>query len=316
MNTEIYFDNRTNSVFVLTIAIPTFNRPISLEKCLKSILAFYNDNIEVVVVDNTQDEKLQLANIQVVSEFSQLQVVYYRNATNIGMFGNWNRCTQLSNGEFLTILNDDDLLLENFYNSFLFGRQILPNADYYIFGVMIEDKRQYAPRKPLFYGRILNRFFKTKKKSYQLIRGADYIFGNKNYGSLGAVIRRSTALDVSFDQSYAPASDVKFFMDLTQISLGARFQQVVSTYTVENNESMKKETIVASVSSLFNIRINYLSAHYSGPRLEALIFLLKIYHRWICYRQLSFWSGRKNTIYAYFLWPLMSSVRILGSRLL
>ena len=32
---------------------------------------------------------------------------YYKNEKNIGMYGNWNRCIELSNGEYLTILNDD-----------------------------------------------------------------------------------------------------------------------------------------------------------------------------------------------------------------
>jgi hypothetical protein len=37
-------------------------------------------------------------------------VRYYRNETNIGMFGNWNKCSELVNTPYLLILGDDDIL--------------------------------------------------------------------------------------------------------------------------------------------------------------------------------------------------------------
>jgi hypothetical protein len=38
----------------------------------------------------------------------------YKNEFNIGLYGNWNKCLTLAKGKWITILNDDDLLENNF----------------------------------------------------------------------------------------------------------------------------------------------------------------------------------------------------------
>lgn len=40
---------------LLTIAIPTFNRTVLLNKTLKSLLPQINEKIEVIIIDNASD---------------------------------------------------------------------------------------------------------------------------------------------------------------------------------------------------------------------------------------------------------------------
>ena len=41
-------------------------------------------------------------------------VLYYKNASNLGMGGNWNRCIELANADWVVLLHDDDMLCENY----------------------------------------------------------------------------------------------------------------------------------------------------------------------------------------------------------
>ena len=41
------------------------------------------------------------------------RIKIYHNSTNLGMIGNWNKCIQMSNGEFVKLVCADDLLDKN-----------------------------------------------------------------------------------------------------------------------------------------------------------------------------------------------------------
>jgi GT2 family glycosyltransferase len=64
---------------------------------------------EIVVVDNS--EQINMKFVEWLKEKEYTKVCYYKNSQNLGMFGNWNRCITLSQGEWVLILNDDDEIL-------------------------------------------------------------------------------------------------------------------------------------------------------------------------------------------------------------
>lgn len=72
------------------------------------------EHYEIIVLDNDPDSQGALALISEVPELRERNFSYFVNAENIGMFGNFNRSIQLARGEWLTILNDDDLLDVNY----------------------------------------------------------------------------------------------------------------------------------------------------------------------------------------------------------
>lgn len=97
--------------YILTIAIPTYNRQAYLSDCLESIYAqFQFDDVEIIVCDNCSSDNTQA----VVESFMQkLPVKYYRNPRNLGMDGNFYLCFQRALGEYIMILSDDDILLSD-----------------------------------------------------------------------------------------------------------------------------------------------------------------------------------------------------------
>ena len=83
-----------------------------LGDCLYSLSQLHSlPEHEILIVEN--DASYIEKTLEVVRRYGHLPIVLYKNESNLGMIGNWNRCIDLSKGEYLTLLNDDDLLLPN-----------------------------------------------------------------------------------------------------------------------------------------------------------------------------------------------------------
>jgi glycosyltransferase involved in cell wall biosynthesis len=92
----------------VSILIPTFNREHFIAECIQSALDQTYANIEVIVVDNSSQDKTW----HICSEFARNdpRVRAFRNNENIGPVRNWIKCLEYSNGEYVKILFSDDLM--------------------------------------------------------------------------------------------------------------------------------------------------------------------------------------------------------------
>jgi len=102
-----------NNKIDLSIAIPTYNRSAKLVKTLESIieqLEVGQTNIEIVISDNCSTDNTQM----VIEDYSKKYpfIKYYKNSVNRGIDYNIFKCTDLSKGEYVHLLSDDDLLRE------------------------------------------------------------------------------------------------------------------------------------------------------------------------------------------------------------
>lgn len=115
---------------LVSVVIPTFKRPLLLGEAVGSVLSQDCDQpFELVIVDNDPDSRAHEALIARYPELRSRPFRYYRNPTNIGMFGNFNRCLLLARGEWTTLLNDDDLLDANFLSVMLAALAADPDID-------------------------------------------------------------------------------------------------------------------------------------------------------------------------------------------
>lgn len=97
----------SNNTPLVSIGIPTYNRPQTLYKTLDTITQQTYQNIEIVVSDNCSTGNETEA---VVKEFMgrDSRIRYYRQANNVGMFYNFRFVFQASKGEYFTWAADDD----------------------------------------------------------------------------------------------------------------------------------------------------------------------------------------------------------------
>jgi len=93
----------------VSVIIPTFNRAEYLERAIKSVLNQTFNNIEIIIIDDHSEDTTK----KKVLDFRSNQIRYYRNSTNLGAPFSRNKGIELSNGEYINFLDDDDILLPN-----------------------------------------------------------------------------------------------------------------------------------------------------------------------------------------------------------
>ena len=91
---------------LVSILIPTHNRPDYSELALKSALAQDYDNIEVIVSDNSDDE---LTRERIAPYLKEYPYIYYSRVPGFTAPDNFTNCFNLSQGEYINYLMDDDL---------------------------------------------------------------------------------------------------------------------------------------------------------------------------------------------------------------
>lgn len=108
---NIYGRNKTSRKSPkFTIAIPTYKRVNTLASSIESAIfqEGFND-YNIIVVDNNPErgDETELF-MKKYEDYPQIE--YYKNAENVGMAGNWNKCALLSKADKFVLLHDDDVL--------------------------------------------------------------------------------------------------------------------------------------------------------------------------------------------------------------
>jgi glycosyltransferase involved in cell wall biosynthesis len=94
----------------VSIVIPVFNRRELVAAAVQSALRQDLDGLEVVVVDNcSQDGTWEL-----LKGIEDPRLRCMRNESNVGLFGNFNRCAAQASGEYTLFLCSDDRLEPGF----------------------------------------------------------------------------------------------------------------------------------------------------------------------------------------------------------
>jgi len=226
----------------LSIMIPTFKRFDLLKFALQSLIE--QDTrypFEIVVIDNDDSGNQNIKNL--ITEFNDNRISYYRNEKNIGMFGNWNRCIELANAEWLVILNDDDMLNHKYIEYMCNTIEHLCDADALSCGLeYINENGNKISRT--FLRRIshkLNHFFSSNKISRVRLNDLFYDYITPIHGCM---IRKISAIRLGgFNEKYYPISDAVFMLRLADKFNLYCVGKKLYKYRVFENESLKHETL-------------------------------------------------------------------------
>ncbi|MCW3084105.1 MAG: putative glycosyl transferase [Bacteroidetes bacterium] len=93
---------------LVSICIPTYNGEQYLKECLDTVLAQTYTNLEIIVVDDCSKD----ATAAIIEEYirKDKRIKLYRNPENLGLVGNWNKCLELAQGEWIKFIFQDDLV--------------------------------------------------------------------------------------------------------------------------------------------------------------------------------------------------------------
>jgi len=94
----------------VSVIITTFNRPELLREAMKSVFSQDFSNFELIVVDDASPAK-EIE--EVVRSFSDPRINYVKNVNNLGSAKSLNVGLKAARGEYVAILDDDDVWLSN-----------------------------------------------------------------------------------------------------------------------------------------------------------------------------------------------------------
>ena len=122
-----------------SVLIPSFNRPVELERSVKSILNSEFKDYEIIISDDKSPKQNEIH--AVVSTFLEHDnILFFRQKTNLGEPANKNFLVQHAAGKYNIILGDDDTLADGALGFLFKFIESYPKFDIYGFGYEIVNE--------------------------------------------------------------------------------------------------------------------------------------------------------------------------------
>ena len=132
------YESPQSAVALVSIIVPTYNRPSLLERALESILTQTYQNIEIVVVN---DAGQPVENVIAKCNRNN-NISYVSHSTNKGLPAARNTGLRISKGDYIAYLDDDDTYLNNHIEKMVSAlRESGARFAYSYADYLLEDKR-------------------------------------------------------------------------------------------------------------------------------------------------------------------------------
>jgi len=173
---------------LLSICIPSYNRPIWLARAIQSIVQDtleHNPSIEIIISDDSSDQKCADVAQSLLKQWGG-RWKYIRNQPSLGMAENWNSSIYLASGQYVLVLHDDDFLLpEAIFGILNILRNKKENYSVFLFGVKVVNEREIILKKQIF-----------KEETYLAPKEAViHVLSNSSFVRFPAIVIEKAALD-------------------------------------------------------------------------------------------------------------------------
>jgi abequosyltransferase len=96
---------------ILSVCIPSYNRPRQLAELLASVDC-NPDDIEIVICEDGAPKRAEVRDrVTWIQSESRFRILYHENEINLGFDGNLRRLVEKSAGEYILFMGDDDLFM-------------------------------------------------------------------------------------------------------------------------------------------------------------------------------------------------------------
>jgi len=234
----------------VSVIIPTRNRFLTLIEAIESIQNQTYSNIEIIIIDDGSSKKIKYTDIHNALKCNKFPIVILRNDNSQGAAYSRNLGIQISTGEFIAFLDDDDTYANNKIElliNFLLSHE--GKKFDLVFGkiLMVNNNISKHPIKyPYFFSNTIN------------IALMNYIHTNS------CLIRKESLTNIKFYDKLERFQDLQFF---TEASLKLTIKFINTTVAIWNVNHSKTQithddtnnTIIKYFS--FETLLNYLENH-------------------------------------------------------
>jgi glycosyltransferase involved in cell wall biosynthesis len=135
---------------ILSLCIPTYNRPEWLERALTSARRALDDGrVELVISDNSTDTRSRDVVHRCLAAWPG-GWQYVHNEPSLSMIENFNQTIERASGQFILMLSDDDYLVEGGVKAALGAIETYPEATVYLFGTRVVDANDNVLKQRMF----------------------------------------------------------------------------------------------------------------------------------------------------------------------
>lgn len=229
------FNNSSETSPEVTIGIPTYKRINTLKHALDSALSqVYSGSYEILVLDNNPERYDETEEFMTKNYGKISRVKYYKNATNLGMAGNWNRIFYLARTRWVSLLHDDDIIAPSFIEDML---NVAKKYNANIVNSEFVRWREDKTARPIF---------DFKKEKYPVIKST--LSSNHFYHMAGMpsgiLYERSVYIkEGGVNSDYFPSLDYVFNSKLSYKYNFLVYLKPLTIYRLSINESSNKKTI-------------------------------------------------------------------------
>jgi glycosyltransferase involved in cell wall biosynthesis len=234
---------------ILSICIPSYNRPQWLERALKSITSQSStlslQEVEIIITDDSSTNICEAISRDILKHWSG-KSNYYRNTNRLGMVGNWNQGIQLASGQYVLVLHDDDFLLPQSIQKIIETLQSV-GCDYraLLFGVTVVNSK----------GKLIRKQVPRRTAWLNPTLAVEKLLGNSSFIRFpGMVCDRSLLQSLGgFKANYGGTADVAMWLQVLSQEGLLCVRQMTSAYTVHTGALTMKMFNFETIQQLDNI---------------------------------------------------------------
>ena len=225
---------------LVSIIMTCYNGEFFLEKAVKSIITQTYPNWELIFYNNFSNDR----SLEIIQNFQDPRIKYFTSDKLLNLGQVRKKAIEACNGEYVCFLDVDDYWTDN-----KLEKQILK----------FKENKHIDLIYTNYY--LLNEKTKTEKNK-KLCRGIrpkelleSYIDGNPLTAWLTVMVKAACVkkLEYTFDQNLHIASDMDFFIRLSQYCVIDYIDDFMAYYRIHNsNESKKKSTEIAELAYICN----------------------------------------------------------------
>lgn len=130
IGTKLVYGKHYNGEVFLNIILPVYDHPKEfIERAIDSALRQKcSFSYQIIVIDDYPSDEPTTTE-QYIRELNDSRVIYYKNETNMGVFGNWNRAILLARSKWVCFLHSDDFFRDNYLQNMYDIIQTHPQID-------------------------------------------------------------------------------------------------------------------------------------------------------------------------------------------
>ncbi len=273
---------------LVSICIPTYNGEKYLKECLDSIVFQSFKNIEIIIVDDQSTD----ATTNIISTYlTDKRIHLYTNDTNLGLVGNWNKCLEMANGEWIKFAFQDDILTTDCIQLMLDAGSnhsfVVCNREFIFEDSISTAIKDYYNNQLL----TLNTLVKSNKNitlsgKYISNLSASYIAINFIGEPTAVLFKKKWVQKIgTFNVNLSQICDLEYWLKITTQN-GLVFipkklvsfrihQNSTTSYNIKNNKSIL-DPLILSYELLFNSSFESFRKSISTIKKQRLILYLKV----------------------------------------